>query len=131
VTRYGLVLGIGFGALFAALVGVLPPVFIPDPAVLAQMAVPWWFFVALQPIAGVVFAIDGVLLGAGDAAYLRTTTLLAAVLGFLPLIWAGLAFGWGLAGIWSGLAAFMAVRLVAVVGRIRSGRWAVVGAERA
>ncbi|HZG89024.1 MAG TPA: MATE family efflux transporter [Pseudonocardia sp.] len=127
VTRYGLVLGIGFGLLFAVLVGVLPPVFTTDPAVLAAVVVPWWFFVALQPVAGVVFAVDGVLLGAGDAAYLRTTTLLAAAAGFLPLIWAALAFGWGLAGIWTGLAAFMLVRLVAVLVRVRSGRWAVTG----
>jgi putative MATE family efflux protein len=127
VTRYGLVLGIGFGGLFAALVGVLPPVFTPDPAVLAVVPIAWWFFAALQPIAGVVFAIDGVLLGAGDAAFLRTWTLVAAVVGFLPLIWASLAFGWGLAGIWSGLAAFMLVRLVAVGLRVRGGRWAVTG----
>jgi len=127
VTRYGLVLGIGFGVLFAALSGVLPPVFTPDAAVLAVVPVAWWFFAALQPVAGVVFAIDGVLLGAGDAAFLRTWTLLAAVVGFLPLIWASLAFGWGLAGIWSGLAAFMLVRLVAVLLRVRGGRWAVTG----
>jgi len=127
VTRYGLVLGIGFGALFAALYEVLPPVFTPDPAVLGVVPIAWWFFAALQPVAGVVFAIDGVLLGAGDAAFLRTWTLLAAVVGFLPLIWASLAFGWGLAGIWSGLAAFMLVRLVAVLLRVRSGRWAVTG----
>ena len=127
VTRYGLVLGVGFGVLFAALSGVLPPVFTPDAAVLAAVPVAWWFFAALQPVAGVVFAIDGVLLGAGDAAFLRTWTLLAAVVGFLPLIWASLAFGWGLAGIWSGLAAFMLVRLVAVLLRVRGGRWAVTG----
>ncbi|OJY52270.1 MAG: MATE family efflux transporter [Pseudonocardia sp. 73-21] len=127
VTRYGLVLGVGFGLLFAALIGVLPPVFTPDPAVLAVIPVAWWFFAALQPVAGVVFAIDGVLLGAGDAAFLRTSTLAAAVLGFLPLIWASLAFGWGLAGIWTGLTAFMAIRLVAVGLRVRGDRWAVVG----
>jgi len=127
VTRYGLVLGIGFGALFAALSGVLPPVFTPDAAVLAAVPIAWWFFAALQPVAGVVFAIDGALLGAGDAAFLRTWTLLAAVVGFLPLIWASLAFGWGLAGIWSGLAAFMLVRLVAVLLRVRGDRWAVTG----
>ena len=130
VTRYGLVLGIGFGVLFAALSGVLPPVFTPDPAVLAAVPVAWWFFAALQPVAGVVFAIDGVLLGAGDAAFLRTSTLAAAVVGFLPLIWASLAFGWGLAGIWSGLAAFMLVRLAAVGLRVRGGRWATTGAVR-
>ncbi|MHA6781345.1 MATE family efflux transporter [Pseudonocardia saturnea] len=130
VTRYGLVLGVGFGVLFAALVGVLPPVFTGDAAVLALVPVAWWFFVAMQPVAGVVFALDGVLLGAGDAAFLRTTTLGAAVLGFLPLIWASLLFGWGLAGIWTGLSAFMVLRLVAVGLRTRSGRWVVTGAVR-
>jgi putative MATE family efflux protein len=130
VTRYGLLLGLGFAALFAALAGVLPPVFTPDQAVLAVVPVAWWFFVALQPVAGVVFAVDGVLLGAGDAAFLRTSTLLAAIVGFLPLIWASLGFGWGLAGIWTGLALFMLLRLVAVLVRLRSGRWAVIGAVR-
>jgi putative MATE family efflux protein len=130
VTRYGIVLGIGFGVLFAALAGVLPPLFTPDPEVLAAVPVPWWFFTAMQPIAGVVFAIDGVLLGAGDAAFLRTSTLLAAVIGFLPPIWASLAFGWGLAGIWSGLAMFMVIRLFAVGLRARGGHWVVTGAVR-
>lgn len=131
VARYGLVLGVGFGVLFAALITVLPPVFTPDPAVLAVVPVAWWFFAALQPVAGVVFALDGVLLGAGDAAFLRTSTLAAAVVGFLPAIWASLAFGWGLAGIWSGLSVFMLLRLVAVGLRTRGGRWAVTGAVRA
>jgi Na+-driven multidrug efflux pump len=116
---------------FAALAGVLPRLFTTDPAVLAAVPAAWWFFVAIQPAAGVVFAIDGVLLGAGDAAFLRTTTLLAALAGFLPLTWAALAFGWGLAGVWSGLAALVVIRLVAVLLRVRSGRWAVVGAARA
>jgi Na+-driven multidrug efflux pump len=103
-------------------------VFTDDPTVLAEVPEAWWFFVALQPVAGVVFALDGVLLGAGDAAFLRNSTLLAAGAGFLPLIWASLVFGWGLVGIWSGLTAFMLLRLVAVALRVRSGRWAVTGA---
>lgn len=130
VTRYGLLLGVGFGALFAALIGVLPGVFTTDAAVLALVPVAWWFFVAMQPVAGVVFALDGVLLGAGDAAYLRTTTLAAALVGFLPLIWGSLVFGWGLAGIWTGLSAFMVLRLLAVGRRVRSDRWLVTGAVR-
>jgi putative MATE family efflux protein len=131
VTGYGLVLGLGFAIVFAALAGLLPAVFTDDPTVLAEVPKAWWFFVALQPVAGVVFALDGVLLGAGDAAFLRNSTLLAAGAGFLPLIWASLAFGWGLVGIWSGLTAFMLVRLVAVTLRARSGRWAVTGVARA
>lgn len=127
VTGYGIVTGLAFAGLLAAVAGVLPPVFTPDPAVLAAVAVPWWIFVALQPVQGVVFAIDGVLLGAGDAAFLRNSTLAAALLGFLPLVWASLVFGWGLPGIWTGLAVLMLVRLAAVGLRVRGSRWATVG----
>jgi Na+-driven multidrug efflux pump len=45
-------------------------------------------------------------------------------------VWLSLAYGWGLVGIWTGLALFMLLRLTAVLGRLRSGRWAVVGATR-
>jgi putative MATE family efflux protein len=130
ITRYGVVLGLVFAAVLAAAVVVLPPVFTPDAAVLAVVPVAWWFLVAMQPAAGAVFALDGVLLGAGDAAYLRTISLIGGLLGFLPLIWLSLAFGWGLAGIWSGLTLFVLVRLVGVLLRARSGAWAVTGAAR-
>jgi Na+-driven multidrug efflux pump len=130
ITGYGLLLGCFLCVLFAALSGVLPHAFTSDPGVLAEIPHAWWFFVALQPIAGVVFALDGVLLGAGDAAFLRNATLGSAALGFLPLIWASLGFGWGLTGIWTGLSLFMVLRLAAVLVRWRSGNWAVTGAIR-
>jgi putative MATE family efflux protein len=130
VTGYGLVFGCVLGVVFAALAGVLPGVFTSDASVLGEIPHAWWFFVALQPVAGAVFALDGVLLGAGDAAYLRTATIVAAVTGFLPFVWLSFAFDWGLAGIWTGLSVFMLVRLGTVVGRARSGRWAVPGAVR-
>jgi putative MATE family efflux protein len=130
VGGYGLVLGTGFGVLFAALAGVLPRVFTHDAAVLAAVPAAWWFFAGMQPLTGVVFALDGVLMGAGDAAYLRTWTLVAAAGGFLPMVWASLAFGWGLVGIWTGLLLFVVLRLVAVLLRVRSGGWAVAGAVR-
>lgn len=130
VTGYGLVFGCGLGVVFAALAGVLPGVFTSDASVLAEIPHAWWFFVALQPVAGVVFALDGVLLGAGDAAFLRTATILAAATGFLPFVWLSFAYDWGLAGIWTGLSLFMLVRLGTVLARTRSGRWAVLGAVR-
>ena len=130
VTGYGLVFGCVLGLVFAALAGVLPHVFTSDTSVLGEIPHAWWFFVALQPIAGAVFALDGVLLGAGDAAYLRTATIFAAATGFLPFVWLSFAFDWGLAGIWTGLSVFMLVRLGTVVLRARSGRWAVLGAVR-
>ncbi|MFD1938213.1 MATE family efflux transporter [Nonomuraea mangrovi] len=130
VTGCGLVFGGLLGVLFAALAGILPHAFTTDAAVLAEMPHAWWFFVALQPIGGVVFTLDGVLLGAGDAAYLRSATMCAAVLGFLPVVWASLSFHWGLVGIWSGLSVFLLVRMITVLARLRSGRWVVLGAVR-
>jgi putative MATE family efflux protein len=112
---------------FAAGASVLPELFTDDISVLAAIGVPWWFLVAQLPFAGIVFALDGVLLGAGDAAFMRTATVVSALVGFLPLTWLSLVFGWGLAGIWSGLSMFIVLRLVFVGWRAVSGRWAVTG----
>lgn len=115
-------------ALLAALCAVgfsaLPRLFTDDRSVLAAIGVPWWFLVAQLPFAGMVFALDGVLLGAGDVAFMRTATVISALVGFLPLIWLSLVFGWGLAGIWTGLTTFVLLRLVFVGARAISGRWA-------
>jgi Na+-driven multidrug efflux pump len=77
----------------------------------------------MQPLAGVVFALDGVLMGAGDVGYLRTLTIGSAVVGFLPLSLLAAPFGWGLAGVWTGLLLFIALRLVGVVVRVAGQRW--------
>jgi Na+-driven multidrug efflux pump len=90
----------------------------------------WPWFAAMLPAAGVVFALDGVLIGAGDVRYLRDLTLVATLGGFLPAIWIAYAVDLGLGGVWAGLTLFVVVRLVAQLARMRSGRWAVVGAVR-
>lgn len=131
ITRYGLGFGIMIGLGFGALADVVPHLFTADAGVLAEIPHAWWFFVLLQPVAGIVFALDGVLLGAGDAAFLRNATLACSLLGFLPVLWLSLIFGWGLTGVWTGFVVFMLTRLAAVVLRTRSGQWAVVGAVRA
>ncbi|MBB2990104.1 putative MATE family efflux protein [Mycolicibacterium iranicum] len=127
VTLFSTVAGLVLAAVFAVGSSVFPTVFTDDDTVLAEIGVPWWFLVAQLPIAGVVFAIDGVLLGAGDATFMRNATLASALVGFLPLIWLSLAFGWGLVGIWAGLSTFMVLRLAFVGWRVLSGRWLVPG----
>src|SRR4029434_4347952 len=94
---------------------VLRPLFAADPAVLAQAEIVWWFLAGMQPLAGVVFALDGVLMGAGDVGYLRTLNIGSPVLGFLPLSLLAGPLGWGLAGVWTGLCLFIALRLIAVL----------------
>jgi putative MATE family efflux protein len=127
VTVFSALAAGALAAVFAAGSAVLPDLFTDDRSVLVAIVIPWWFLVAQLPFAGVVFALDGVLLGAGDAAFMRTATVVSALVGFLPLIWLSLVFGWGLAGIWSGLTTFIMLRLLFVGWRAVSGRWAVTG----
>ncbi|MDV7085143.1 MATE family efflux transporter [Rhodococcus sp. IEGM 248] len=129
ITRWSTIFATGLALIFALGHGVIPELFTSDQAVLDEMAVAWWFFVAIMPAAGVVFALDGVLLGAGDVAFLRNATLSCALVGFLPLIWLSMLRDWGLAGIWTGLTVFIILRMLAVVWRVGTGRWAVVGAD--
>ncbi|HHU67808.1 MATE family efflux transporter [Corynebacterium sp.] len=126
VTLYSLLFAGALGAVFALGAGVIPRIFTDDGDVLASMSGPWWLMIVMIILGGVVFALDGVLLGAGDAGFLRTITVLAVIGGFLPGVWLAFALDGGLTGIWVGLFAFILIRLVAVVWRFRSGAWAVV-----
>jgi putative MATE family efflux protein len=130
VTRLGLGAGVFFAVVMAAGWWLIPLAFTSDQAVLSQAHVLWPWLVAMLPFCGVVFALDGVLIGAGDNAFMRNVTLVAAVFGYIPLALCALAFGWGLGGVWAGLSAFILLRFVGMVWRVRSGRWLVLGAER-
>jgi putative MATE family efflux protein len=127
VTKFSAITAVGLAAVLALGASVFPSLFTGDRAVLDAIGVPWWFLVAQLPAAGVLFALDGVLLGAGDATFMRNATLVGAVFGFLPLTWLSLVFGWGLVGIWSGLTAFVGLRLILGIWRVTSGRWKVSG----
>ncbi len=123
VALWGLGTGAAVAVVLLALRGVLPQLFTDDPAVVDQALLVWWFLAAMQPLAGVVFALDGVLMGAGDVGYLRTLTIGSAVVGFLPLSLLSGPLDWGLAGVWTGLCLFIALRLAGVLVRVAGDRW--------
>ncbi len=122
--------GIGGGAVMAvallALSGVVPRVLTDEPAVLLAVGGVWWLVAVGQLIAGPVFALDGVLMGAEDFAYLRTWTVIAAVVGGVGAQLVATAGG-GLLGLWIAVQAMMLVRLVSLVTRLRGGRWLRTG----
>ncbi|MFI8567210.1 MATE family efflux transporter [Rhodococcus sp. NPDC078407] len=130
LTAWSTVFAVVLAGVFAAGRWFIPDLFTGDASVIDQMHSIWWIFVAIIPIAGVVFALDGVLLGSGDAAFLRNATMACAVVGFLPFIWSALVFDWGLVGIWIGLGVFVSLRMLAVAGRVLSGKWLVIGSDR-
>lgn len=129
LTGYGFAFGCLIGAGYLALAGPLPRVFTDDAAVLAGVASVWLLIALLQPVGGVVFVLDGVLMGAGDFRFLLWSTALASLGALAPIAVLAAALDTGLLGIWWGMAGLMAVRLVTTVGRLRTGRWAQAGAD--
>ncbi len=120
------------GAVFAvallALRGVLPELFTDDPAVVERAHAIWVLFAALMPLNGAVFALDGILIGAGDTRFLMWGMLAAAAV-YVPVALLALAQDWGIVGVWSGLAGLIAVRLATTSARFAGSRWALTGAR--
>ena len=127
VARWGLWAGFGFAVVYAAGWWLIPQAFTSDAATLHQTHVLWPWFVGMLPAAGIVFALDGVLIGAGDVGFMRTITVIAAVFAFAPLNLAALHWHWGIGGVWAGLTAFIVVRLAGMIIRTRGERWVVLG----
>jgi putative MATE family efflux protein len=130
VILWSLGAGVLFGAVLLALGDVLPRAFTSDPAVLERAETLWPLFALMQPAAGVVFALDGILIGAGDTRFLAIAMLVAGPLTYVPIALLAYAMDWGIAGVWVGLLALMGMRLLALAVRFRGRRWAVAGAAR-
>ncbi|MGO4805530.1 MATE family efflux transporter [Arthrobacter sp. 2MCAF15] len=129
--------GIGFGVLTGILLAVAAPwvgaLFTSDADVRAALTLALWVLAAGQPLAGYVFVLDGVLIGAGDARYLAIAGVvnLAA---YLPLLLAvrnsGAGAGAGLLWLWAAFSlGYMAARALTLGLRARTEKWMVLGAR--
>jgi len=103
------------------------PLFTDDPAVRALLGSVLAVAAAGQPVGGVVFALDGVLIGAGDAPYLARAGVVTLVC-FAPLALVVLATDAGLVPLWWAFNAYLVARLLTLVPRWRGDRWLVTGA---
>ena len=119
--------GLVIGAILLALTSVIPSFFTDDPAVIERAETIWPLFALMQPLGGAVFALDGILIGAGDTRYLAISMLVAGFGVYAPIAIASLHFDWGITGVWIGLIALMVARLVPLMVRFRGRRWAVIG----
>ena len=129
MVRWGWWSGVVTGLLLAATSPVLGHLFTDDRAV-QQALVPVLLVVALgQPVAGVVFVLDGVLIGAGDGRYLAAGGVLT-LLAHAPVVLVLAATGSGLVAIWVVLSfVFMGARLAVLLHRARGDAWLVTGAR--
>jgi putative MATE family efflux protein len=132
LTRWGVGGGAVVGVILLAASYVVPSAFSPDPAVQETLRAALWVLVVAQPVAGYVFVLDGVLMGAGDAPYLARAgmlTMLAVMPGAIVVgVWAP-AGPLGLAALWVATnLLFMVARAVALGVRVRGDAWMRTGA---
>jgi putative MATE family efflux protein len=119
--------GCVFALVLLALGGVIPHAFTSDPAVIERAHAMWPLFAALLPAGGAVFALDGILIGASDTRFLMWSMLAASAV-YVPLALLALHEDWGIVGVWAGLGALFAVRLLTLGARFAGSRWALTGA---
>ncbi|WP_280850522.1 MATE family efflux transporter [Streptomyces sp. SAI-041] len=125
--------GIAVGVVLGVLVVLSRPLFLPlftSDSTVKDTALPALVIVALsQPICGVVFVLDGVLMGAGDGPYLAWAMLITLAT-FAPVALLVPALNGGLTALWAAMTLMMLIRMLTLWLRTRSGRWLVTGATR-
>jgi putative MATE family efflux protein len=124
---WSVVLATVAGAVVLALRTALPHIFSDDDAVRALTAFLLVHTALIQPVNGAVFALDGILIGAGDQRFLAWAMVGAAAI-FVPAVVAVRAVDAGIGWLWFALEMLMVARLVPLLARYRTGRWAITGA---
>jgi putative MATE family efflux protein len=122
--EWSLAAGLVLGAVLLALADVIPRAFTSDPRVIDQAHELWPLFCALWPVAAVVFALDGILIGAGDTRYLALA-MVVSLAAFAPIVLAADT----VAMVWVALDVLTLARLITLGGRFARRRWALVGAH--
>jgi putative MATE family efflux protein len=129
MVEWGIAVGVVLGALVVLSRPLFLPLFTSDSAV-KDTALPALVIVALsQPICGVVFVLDGVLMGAGDGPYLAWAMVITLAV-FAPVALLVPVLGGGLTALWAAMTLMMVIRMLTLWLRTRSGRWIVTGATR-
>ncbi len=124
---WGVVSGVVLGVLLAVTRPLVVPLFTPDAEVQQQLSAVLLIVALSQPVSGIVFVLDGVLIGAGDGRYLAWAGVINLV-AFVPMAFAVLWLGGGLEWLWWAFTGFMSVRLLTLWWRQRTDAWLVLGA---
>lgn len=126
--EWGVAAGVLLGVLMILLRTVIAPIFSADEAVVRAIAHTLIFAALFQPIAGIAFVLDGVLIGAGDQRHLAWAMFLAALV-FVPGAIAVIEFDLGLAALWWAIGGFMTARAVTLMVRFAGPKWQVLGVK--
>lgn len=75
----------------------------------------FFMVIIMQPVNAIAFTLDSIFKGLGEMGYLRNTLLIATFVGFVPTLYLGRYFDWGMIGIWLAFLVWMLFRASALV----------------
>ncbi len=127
---WGVVCGIGFGLIVAVGGQFVAGVFTSDPQVQELVSQVLLVVALVTPIAGVVYVLDGVLIGAGDGRYLALAGVIS-LLAYVPMALTVRALDAGLVWLWVAYGGFMLARMLTLVLRARTDTWIRTGSDLA
>lgn len=120
---WGIVFGIVVGIILFAGSTIIPHAFSSDPEVVHELSALLPVLALSMPIAGYVFVLDGVLMGAEDARYLALAQLVAVV-GYAILLVPIVSIWPGAPGLWAAFCiGFVGFRALTLGWRVRNRAW--------
>lgn len=127
VHRRLVVWGVGFGVVVGVLLGAVSPfigrAFTSSPEVVSTLTVLVIILAVSMPLAGYVFTLDGVLLGASDARYLAIAQFAAAA-AFALVVWGAMRVDFSIGTLWACFCfGFMLFRGIGLGVRMRGDGW--------
>lgn len=135
MTRWGFRAGVGLGVLLLLAHRLLPALFTSDPALRDALAAALLGVALCQPISGLAFVLDGVLIGAGDTRWLARAQIWLLV-AYAPLAVAVHHFAGTIASagdgtavlvLWAAFISFMLLRALILRARAATDAWMVTG----
>ncbi len=124
---WGVVAGVAFGLVLLLARPAYTGLFTTDPSVRQLVGSVVVVLALLAPLAGVVYVLDGILIGAGDARYLALAGLVSLVV-YSPAALVVRHLGLGLTWVWAAYAVFMVARALTLGVRARGDAWMRPGA---
>jgi len=126
MVAWGVACGVAFGLVVVTARPLYIGLFTPDPLVQQLISQVLVVVAVVTPIAGVVYVLDGVLIGAGDGRYLALGGLIA-LLAYTPMALSVAILDGGLIWLWLAYGGFMLARMITLVLRARGDAWIRTG----
>ena len=130
IGRRAIIWSIGIGVFTGSFLAIFhvpfAEIFSEDTAVIELASFLLLHVAIMAPLSGVAFALDGILIGAGDQRFLAKAMSLSAAIS-IPLMLLTVTFGLGIGWIWGSIWIFILVRSTTLYFRFRSDKWQKLG----